>query len=67
MAVSRSAIEFLRRQGIEPTRVTVRPRLAIDDLLVHTIPVEKPLADVRMHATGCPPPDRGRTGPWPPS
>ena len=71
MGTSRSALEFLRRKGMEaPLRP--KPRLSISDLLVHTVPLSTPpqpsprvLRTFEGGDHGESPPDRNVTRPWP--
>lgn len=68
MAVSRSAAEFQRRNGVVLESRRPAPRLSIPDLLVHYQPTPNPPhpdpAALRRYE-GDPPPDRGGTRPWP--
>lgn len=66
--ISRSPLEFLRRNGIVKENARPRPRLDISALLVHTIPLAsppKPLQSVLETFEGSPPPDRGLSRSWP--
>ena len=67
MPRSRSSLQFLRRQGLTPQAGRPAPRLAVDELLVHTLPLKtpKPLTSQLVSVEGEPPPDRGITHPWP--
>lgn len=68
MGVSRSALEFLRRNGLNDTTPRPRPRLNLTELLVHTVPLKsppKPQYEVLETFEGHPPPDRGGSRPWP--
>lgn len=68
MAVSRSALEYLRRRGLIEDGLRPRPRLAIEDLKVHTVPLSSPpmpSMPVLQDFEGMPPPDRGASRPWP--
>lgn len=68
MAISRSGLEFLRRHGLVVTTAQPSPRLAVQDLLVHFVPVAsppKPLANTLLSNEGDPSPDRGAARPWP--
>jgi hypothetical protein len=68
MARSRSALEFLRRQGLVCEDARPRPRLDVTALLVHTVPLPSPPLPVQKvleHLEGVPPPDRGESRPWP--
>lgn len=68
MIVSRNPVEYLKRKGLvdEPARPS--PRLDVDALLVHTIPLTsppRPTQAVLETFEGEPPPDRGTARPWP--
>jgi hypothetical protein len=68
MAISRSAVEYLRRKGIAGEQLRPRPRLDVTALLVHTVPLPSPPLPGERELRGfegCPPPDRGGTRPWP--
>lgn len=68
MATSRSALEFLRRNGVVEAPARPSPRLAVCDLLVHFVPHPSPPgppAGVLRRYEGDPPPDRGAARPWP--
>lgn len=79
MAVSRSALEYLRRRGLVHEDIRPRPRQNFTDLLVHTVPLDSPPAPsqpvLRSYEQGAvagyaqlveqEPPDRGGTRPWP--
>lgn len=68
MAISRSALEFLRRHGLVDEILPPRSRLNLTDLLVNTIPlISPPQPDqvVLRSFEGEPPPDREATRPWP--
>lgn len=68
MAVSRSALEFLRRKGLVGEDSRPRPRLDVTALLVHTVPLTSPplpAQGVLEGFEGVPPPDRGASRPWP--
>jgi hypothetical protein len=65
---SRSALEFLRREGLVDESARPAPRLSLTDLLVHTVPLSSPPLPgqtVLREYEGQPPPDRGVTRPWP--
>ena len=68
MAASRSALQFLRRIGRVPTPAATSPRLDTDALRVNHLPLEEGQLNpaLLLDANGSPPPDRGRTDPWPP-
>lgn len=68
MPVSRSPLEFLRRNGLMPTPRSSLPRLDTARLRVHTIPLKPDQIDpgLVLDASGDPPPDRGITDVWPP-
>lgn len=67
MALSRSAVVFMGRAGMHPNLPAPAPRLAVDGLLVHTVPLDAPApAQATLLAyEGEPPPDRGEAKPWP--
>lgn len=68
MAVSRSPLEFLRRQGLQDETLRPAPRLDIAALLIHTYPLASPpmpSQTVLRAAEGDDPPDRGLSRPWP--
>lgn len=67
MATSRSAVEYMSRSGMHPMLPMPRPRLDLDALLVHTVPLDrpKPSEGTLLDYAGDPPPDRGATQPWP--
>jgi len=68
MAVSRSALDFLRRKGLVTDMLRPGPRLNVSQLLVHTVPIPsppKPLPHLLTGFEGDPPPDRGMSRPWP--
>lgn len=65
---SRTPLEFLRRHGLSLETTRPRPRLAINELLVHTVGLTSPplpSPEVLIGEEGDPPPDRGLTRPWP--
>ena len=68
---SRSGRNFLERNGIITTRRRLgTPRLNTTKhgLLISVIPLEDDQLDpaLLLDAGGSPPPDRGKTDPWPP-
>lgn len=68
MIVSRNPVEYLKRHGLvlEPARPS--PRLDVNALLVHSIPLRsppKPTQKVLQEFEGDPIPDRGTARPWP--
>jgi hypothetical protein len=68
MARSRSPWIFLNRSGIVPETLRPAPRLNVDQLLVHTVPLRsppQPVPEVLRQYEGDPPPDRGQTRAWP--
>lgn len=68
MAVSRNPVEYLKRHGLVDEPARPRPRLDVNALLVHTIPLSsppKPTQKVLEGFEGDPPPDRGTARPWP--
>jgi hypothetical protein len=72
MAVSRSALEWLRRRGMVDENIRPTPRLNATDLLVHTLPIDSPprpsqpvLRSFEGGNYGESPPDRNETRPWP--
>ena len=72
MAVSRSALEFLRRKGLIDENSRPTPRVNLTDLLVHTIPLTSPpmptqrvLRTFEGGEAGESSPDRNVTRPWP--
>ena len=68
MPTSRSAVPFLRRNGLLQTLVVPRPRLDTGQLKAHTTPLTARQLDpaLMLDANGDPPTDRGKTDPWPP-
>lgn len=68
MALSRSPLEFIRRQGWQHESLRPSPRLNLSELLVHTAPISSPplpgQATLRSYE-GTPPPDRNASRPWP--
>ena len=67
MAFSRNAREYLERKGFLAPSPQPGPRLNLDDLLVHTLPVGRPLPGQGplLDWEGQTPPDRGSARPWP--
>lgn len=67
MPTSRSAVVFMGRAGLHPDLPAPAPRLDVDGLLVHSIPLTppEPVQATRLAYEGDPPPDRGATRPWP--
>lgn len=68
MGVSRNPVEYLRRHGLVDEPARPKPRLDLQALLVHTVPIPdppKPDAKVLMQFEGLPIPDRGTARPWP--
>jgi hypothetical protein len=57
----------MSRAGLHPLLAQPAPRLNLDDLLVHTVPLDtpKPSNDALLAYEGDPPPDRGGSLPWP--
>lgn len=68
MVVSRNPVEYLRRHGVVPEPARPRPRLDVQALLVHTVPLRsppRPAQRVLETFEGRRPPDRGVARPWP--
>lgn len=65
MSVSRSPVEFMRRNGLEYEPESPGPRLCLDHLLVLNIPVAVPPQATLVDYEGDPIPDRGSIRPWP--
>lgn len=67
MAVSHSALEFMQRHKLVNETLQPASRLAIEDLLVHFLPLSppKPSQCVLRGYEGTPPPDRGSARNWP--
>jgi hypothetical protein len=68
MSISRNPVEYLRRHGLVNEPARPRPRLDIEALLVHSIPISDPpmpQTKVLEPFEGDPPPDRGTARPWP--
>jgi hypothetical protein len=71
MVTSRNPQEFLERSGLADARVPPRPRLAIGELLVHTLPLDAPMPEQGVlevyegNAPDTQPVDRGAAKPWP--
>lgn len=65
---SRSALEFMRRNGLIETPRAPRPRLNFRDLIINTMGLKREQVDpdLMLDADGDPPPDRGVTDRWPP-
>lgn len=68
MPVSRSAIEFLRRHGVQPTPHPSHPRFDMEQLRLNRVPLKREQLnpELQLDVPGAPPPDRGVTDPWPP-
>jgi len=68
MAVTRNPTEFLRRQMMSAEPARPRPRLDVEAMLIHTIPLPSPpmpAQAVLAGLEGVPPPDRGTSRAWP--
>ncbi len=67
MAFSRNAREYLERKGLLRSHAMPAPRLHVDGLKVHGLPLSKPLPQqgVLEQYEGEEPPDRGIAKPWP--
>ena len=67
MATSHSALEFMMRHRLVNEISQPVSRLAVQDLLVHFLPLSapKPPQSVLRCFEGTPPPDRGGARPWP--
>lgn len=68
MAASRNPVEYLKRHGLVDEPARPRPRLDVEALLVHTIPLSSPPRPTQLVLEGFegdPPPDRGAARPWP--
>lgn len=68
MAISRSAHEYLARTGIVEASNSPGPRLDVDEVLVHRVPIPSPplpSQDILRSYEGDPSPDRGASKPWP--
>lgn len=67
MPQSRSPLQFFRRRGLTPQANHPAPRLAVDEIKLHMLPLvePKPPWSVLAGVEGNPPPDRGLTRPWP--
>lgn len=68
MAVSRSARLYLERAGLNILRPAPVPRLAVQDLSIHKIPLDTevaPLQAILLDLEGVPKRDRAEARPWP--
>jgi hypothetical protein len=68
MAQSRTALDYVRRKGLSIEALRPRPRLAVDELLVHSVPLASPpmpSQTVLRMGEGDTPPDHGLSVPWP--
>lgn len=68
MGVSKNPTEYLRRKGLLDAPARPRPRLDVDALLVHTMPLKSPphpTEGVLTQYEGVPSPDRNITRAWP--
>jgi hypothetical protein len=68
MGVSRSPFEYLQRHGMVDETLQPASRLAVEDLLVHFLPLDSPPQPAQSYLRdleGNPPPDRGTARPWP--
>ncbi len=66
MPVSRSASDFMLRQGMLEDQLPPAPRLCPSDLLIHFEPIEGILAVTELQReAGDPSPDRGAARAWP--
>ena len=66
--MSRNPVPFLKRRGIVSETMQPKPRLNVQALLVHSLPLTNgatPSATVLRLLEGSPSPDRGGTQPWP--
>jgi hypothetical protein len=68
MPNSRSAVAFMRRNGLAPTPPVPGPRLATGQLKTRTLPLDarRLTPALMLDTNGAPPTDRGRTDIWPP-
>lgn len=68
--VSRSAIAFLRRNGVLPTPRVPSPRADYSALKIHSIPIARTSQNASLlvdDARGVPPGDRSQVDVWVPS
>jgi hypothetical protein len=67
MEIGKSARLYQERKGLRVTNRGPGPVMGLNDNLVHSIPMEPPfpVADLQEPTNGSPPPDTGRTKPWP--
>jgi hypothetical protein len=68
IVISRNAVQFLRRHGLVDEPARPKPRLDVQALLVHTVPLPSPpMPGVRtlLAFEGDGPEDREVTRPWP--
>lgn len=65
MVISRSAIEFQQRHGLVSATLQPASRLAVEDLLVHFLPLHPPNPQPSVLRPFEIPPDRGTSRPWP--
>lgn len=67
MALSQDSRPFLERAGLIPFRRGPVPRMDLARHPIHSVPVAPPLpsGEASLDVQGLPPPDRGRTKPWP--
>ena len=67
--VSRSSLEFMRRNGFVNTPRSLMPIMDVSANKLYTIPLQRSqlVPALMLDAQGDPPPDRGITDQWPPA